>query len=188
MATDIKSKRFVQGTHTSMVSASGTAQSLVIDVGDFVNAQTITLTSSGNNSGSTFTIVGTDASGAAATVTRAGPNNNTVDVSGTFLTVTSISSDASITTDISAGVKNGVATGTLFAGATRIRGMSGNGAGAGHINFKNGSQSGTTQHTEYVRDDLIDPYIPDDGIRFPDGCYMQATASAVVGLSIYFDG
>ena len=64
----------------------------------------------------------------------------------------------------------------------------GNGAGAGHINFKNGSQSGTTQHTEYVRNDLIDPYIPDDGIRFPDGCYMQATASAVVGLSIYFDG
>ena len=135
-----------------------------------------------------FTIVGTDANGAAATVTRAGPNNNTVDVSGTFLTVTSISSDASIATNISAGVKDGAATGTLFAGATRIRGMSGNGAGAGHINFKNGSQSGTTQHTEYVRNDLIDPYIPDDGIRFPDGCYMQATASAVVGLSIYFDG
>jgi hypothetical protein len=66
--------------------------------------------------------------------------------------------------------------------------MSGNGAAAGHVNFKNGSQSGTTQHTEYVRDDLIDPYIPDDGIRFPDGCFMQATAGAVVGLSIYFDG
>ena len=90
MATDIKSKRFVQGTHTSMVSASGTATSLVIDVGEFVNAQTITLTSTGNNSSSTFTIVGTDANGDAATVTRAGPNNTTVDVSGTFLTVTSI--------------------------------------------------------------------------------------------------
>ena len=70
MATDIKSKRFVQGTHTSMVSASGTAQSLVIDVGEFVNAQTITLTSSANNSGRTFTIVGTDANGAAQTVTK----------------------------------------------------------------------------------------------------------------------
>ena len=188
MATDIKSKRFVQGTHTSMVSASGTAQSLVIDVGEFVNAQTITLTSSANNSGRTFTIVGTDANGDAATVTRAGPNNTTVDVSGTFLTVTSISSDSSIATNISAGVKDGASTGTLFAGATRIRGMSGNGAGAGHINFKNGSQTGTAFHTEYVRNDLIDPYIPDDGIRFPDGCFMQATSGAVEGLSIYFDG
>ena len=188
MATDIKSKRFVQGTHTSMVSAVGTATSLNIDVGEFVNAQTITLTSTGNNSGSTFTIVGTDANGDAATVTRAGPNANTVDVSGTFLTVTSISSDSSIATNISAGVKDGATTGTLFAGATRIRGMSGNGAAAGHINFKNGSQTGTAFHTEYVRNELIDPYIPDDGIRFPDGCFMQATSGAVEGLSIYFDG
>ena len=186
--TDVKSKRFVQGTHTSMVSASGTATSLNIDVGEFVNAQTITLTSTGNNSSSTFTIVGTDANGDAATVTRAGPNNTTVDVSGTFLTVTSISSDASITTNISAGVKDGAASGTLFAGRTRIRGMSGNGAAAGHINFKNGSNTGTTLHTEYVRDDLIDPYIPDDGILFDSGCTMQATSGAVVGLSVYFDG
>ena len=28
----------------------------------------------------------------------------------------------------------------------------------------------------------------DDGIRFPSGCFMQATAGAVFGLSIYFDG
>ncbi len=189
MATDIKSKRFVQGTHTSMVSASGTATSLNIDVGEFVNAQKITITSTANNSGITFVVVGTDANGDAQTSgATTGPNAGTVTVSGTFLTVTSITASGSITTDISAGVKEGAASGTLFAGRTRIRGMSGNGAAAGHINFKNGSNTGTTLHTEYVRDDLIDPYIPDDGILFDSGCTMQATSGAVVGLSVYFDG
>ena len=187
--TSVKSKKFVQGTHTSMISASGTATSLNIDIGDFVNAQTVTITSSANNSGITFTVVGTDANGAAQTsAATTGPNATTIDIAGTWLTVTSITASGSITTDISAGVKNGVATGTLFAGATRVRGMTGNGAAAGHINFKNSSTTGTTFHTEYVRDDLIDPYIPDNGIYFPNGCYMQGTSGAVVGLSVFYDG
>ena len=187
--TSVKSKKFVQGTHTSMISAAGTATSLNIDIGEFVNAQTVTITSSANNSGITFTVVGTDANGAAQTsAATTGPNANTIDIGGTWLTVTSITASGSITTDISAGVKNGVATGTLFAGATRVRGMTGNGAAAGHINFKNSSTTGTTFHTEYVRDDLIDPYIPDNGIYFPNGCYMQGTSGAVVGLSVFYDG
>ena len=187
--TSVKSKKFVQGTHTSMISASGTATSLNIDVGEFVNAQTVTITSSANNSGRTFTVVGTDATGAAQTsAATTGPNATTIDIAGTWLTVTSITASGSITTDISAGVKNGVATGTLFAGATRVRGMTGNGAAAGHINFKNSSTTGTTFHTEYVRDDLIDHYIPDNGIYFPNGCYMQGTSGAVVGLSVFYDG
>ena len=187
--TSVKSKKFVQGTHTSMISASGTATSLNIDVGEFVNAQTVTITSSANNSGITFTVVGTDANGAAQTsAATTGPNANTIDIGGTWLTVTSITASGSITTDISAGVKNGVATGTLFAGATRVRGMTGNGAAAGHINFKNSSTTGTTFHTQYVRDALIDPYVPDNGIYFPNGCYMQGTSGAVVGLSVFYDG
>ena len=187
--TSVKSKKFVQGTHTSMISASGIATYLNIDLGEFVNSQTVTITSSANNSGRTFTVVGTDATGAAQTsAATTGPNATTIDIAGTWLTVTSITASGSITTDISAGVKNGVATGTLFAGATRVRGMTGNGAAAGHINFKNSSTTGTTFHTEYVRDDLIDPYIPDNGIYFPNGCYMQGTSGAVVGLSVFYDG
>ena len=187
--TSVKSKKFVQGTHTSMISAAGTATSLNIDVGEFVNAQTVTITSTANNSGRTFTVVGTDANGAAQTsAATTGPNASTIDIAGTWLTVTTITASGSITTDISAGVKNGVATGTLFAGATRVRGMTGNGAAAGHINFKNSSTTGTTFHTQYVRDALIDPYVPDNGIYFPNGCYMQGTSGAVVGLSVFYDG
>jgi len=187
--TSVKSKKFVQGTHTSMISAAGTATSLNIDVGEFVNAQTVTITSTANNSGRTFTVVGTDATGAAQTsAATTGPNASTIDIAGTWLTVTSITASGAITTDISAGVKSGLTTGTLFAGATRVRGMTGNGAAAGHINFKNSSTTGTTFHTQYVRDALIDPYVPDNGVYFPNGCYMQGTSGAVVGLSVFYDG
>ena len=187
--TSVKSKKFVQGTHTSMISAAGTATTLNIDVGEFVNAQTVTITSTADNSGRTFVVVGTDATGAAQTSgATTGPNAGTVSVAGTWLTVTSITASGAITTDISAGVTGGATTGTLFAGATRVRGMTGNGAAAGHINFKNSSTTGSTFHTEFVRYELIDPYIPDNGIYFPNGCYMQGTSGAVVGLSVFYDG
>ena len=187
--TSVKSKKFVQGAHTSMISAAGTATTLNIDVGEFVNAQTVTITSTADNSGRTFVVVGTDATGAAQTSgATTGPNAGTVSVAGTWLTVTSITASGAITTDISAGVKSGLTTGTLFAGATRVRGMTGNGAAAGHINFKNSSTTGSTFHTQFVRDALIDPYVPDNGVYFPNGCYMQGTSGAVVGLSVFYDG
>ena len=188
--SSLKSKQFVQGAHTSKISASGTATSLAIDDGGpWVNAQTVTLTSSANNSGRTFDTVGTDANGDAQTVTgTTGPDAETVSVTGTWLSVTSITASGAITTDISAGVTGGATTGTLFAGRTRVRGMAGSGAGAGHLNFKNTSTTGTTLSTIYTQAALIDPYIPDNGILFDSGCYVQATASAVVGISIFYDG
>ena len=188
--SSVKSKQFVQGTHTSKVSASGTATSLAIDDGGpWINAQTVTLTSSADNSGETFVVVGTDENGAAQTsAATAGPDTTTKSMPDSWLSVTSITASGAITTDISAGVTGGATTGTLFAGRTRVRGMAGSGAGAGHLNFKNSSTTGTTLHTEYTRDALIDPYIPDNGILFDSGCYIQGTAGAVVGISIFYDG
>ena len=188
--SSLKSKQFVQGTHTSKVSASAAATSLAIDDGGpWVNAQTVSLTSTANNSSVNFVVVGTDENGDAQTsASTAGPNATTKSMPDTWLSVTSITADASIVTDISAGVTAGATTGTLFAGRTRVRGMAGNGAAAGHLNFKNSSTTGTTLHTEYTRDALIDPYIPDNGILFDSGCYVQATATAVVGISIFYDG
>jgi len=188
--SSVKSKQFVQGAHTSKVSASGTATSLAIDDGGpWINAQTVTLTSTADNSGETFVVVGTDENGAAQTgAATAGPDTTTKSMPDLWLSVTSITASGAITTDISAGVTGGATTGTLFAGRTRVRGMAGSGAGAGHLNFKNSSTTGTTLHTEYTQAALIDPYIPDNGILFDSGCYVQATASAVVGISIFYDG
>ena len=191
--SDVKSKQILYGTDTDAISASGTATTLVLlNSGPWVNAQTVTMTSSANNSGITFAIVGKDADGAAQTVAaHTGPNTTTNSVTGTWIEITSITASGSITTDISAGVKDGATTGTVFAGRTRVRGMNGvAGAGAGRLYFKN--SSATTGANKLILDvdsgESIAPYIPDNGVLFPDGAYFAYDGTAVVGVSVQYDG
>ena len=189
----VKSKQIVFGTDTDAISAAGTATTLVLlNSGPWVNAQTVTLTSSANNSGITFVVVGKDANGDAATsAATAGPNSGNVSVAGTWTEVTSITASGSITTDISAGITSGATTGIIFAGRTRVRSMTGvAGSGAGTIFIKNGSA--TSGQNRLILDvdngSTIDPYIADDGILCEDGAYFASAGTAVVGLSIQFDG
>jgi len=191
--TNVKSKQILFGTDTDAISAAGTATTLVLlNSGPWINAQTVTLTSSADNSGITFTVVGKNADGDAATsAATTGPDSTTVDVAGTWSEVTSITASGSITTNISAGVKEGASTGTIFAGRTRIRGMYGvAGGGAGRVFIKN--SSATTGPNRLIVDvdsgEDIDPYIPDNGILCEDGAYFAYDGTAVVGLSIQFDG
>ena len=191
--TSVKSKRILYGTDTDAISVAGTATTLVLlDSGPWINAQTVTLTSTANNAGLTVTVVGKDADGAAQTeAINPGPNAGTVDSGNTWTEVTSITSDGAITTDISAGVKDGAATGIVFAGRTRIRGMNGvAGAGAGRLYFKN--SSATTGPNRFVLDvdngEAVAPYIPDNGVLFKDGAYFAYDGTAVVGLSVQYDG
>ena len=189
----VKSKQVVFGTDTDAISAAGTATTLVLlNSGPWVNAQTVTLTSSANNSGITFVVVGKDANGDAATsAATTGPDSGNVSVAGTWTEVTSITASGSITTDISAGITSGATTGIIFAGRTRVRSMTGvAGAGAGVIFIKNGSA--TSGQNRLILDvdngSTIDPYIADDGILCEDGAYFASAGTAVVGLSIQFDG
>ena len=189
----VKSKTVVFGTDTDAISAAATATTLaLLNSGPWVNAQTVTLTSSANNSGRTFVVVGKDANGDAATsAATTGPNGDTVDVAGTWTEVTSITASGAITTDISAGVKSGAITGTIFAGRTRVRSMTGvAGSGAGFIVIKNGSATSGQSRLVVNTDSgsTIDPYISDDGILCEDGAYFAYGGTAVVGLSIQFDG
>ena len=191
--TNVKSKQVLYGTDTDAISAAGTATTLVLlNSGPWVNAQTVTLTSTANNAGLTLTVVGKDADGAAQTEEiNPGPNAGTVDSGNTWTEVTSITSDGAITTDISAGVTGGATTGIVFAGRTRIRGMNGvAGAGAGRLYFKN--SSATTGPNRFVLDvdsgESVAPYIPDNGVLFKDGAYFAYDGTAVVGLSVQYDG
>ena len=191
--SNVKSKQILYGTDTDAISATGTATTLVLlNSGPWVNAQTFTVTSSANNSGITFTVVGKDADGAAQTsAATTGPNADTVSVADTWTEVTSITASGAITTDISSGVVSGATTGTVFAGRTRIRGMSGvAGAGAGRVYFKN--SSATTGANRFILDvdsgEDIDPFIPNNGILFEDGAYTAYDGTAVVGLSVQYDG
>ena len=189
----VKSKQIVFGTDTDAISAAGTATTLVLlNSGPWVNAQTVTLTSSADNSGITFVVVGKDANGDAATsAATTGPNSGNVSVAGTWTEITSITASGSITTDISAGITSGATTGIIFAGRTRVRSMTGvAGAGAGTVFIKNGSA--TSGQNRLILDvdsgSTIDPYVADDGILCEDGAYFASAGTAVVGLSIQFDG
>ena len=190
--TNVKSKRIVYGTDTDAISVSGTATTLVLlDSGPWINAQTMTMTSSADNSGITFAIVGKDADGAAQTVAaHTGPNTTTNSVTGTWTEITSITASGAITTDISAGIKDGTTTGIVFGGRTRIRGMNGvGGAGAATLFFKNSSTSGSSKFVLDVdQAETVAPYIPDNGILFEDGAYFIMTGTAVVGISVQYDG
>ena len=189
----VKSKQIVFGTDTDAISAAGTATTLVLlNSGPWVNAQTVTLTSSADNSGITFVVVGKDANGDSATsAATTGPNSGNVSVAGTWTEITSITASGSITTDISAGITSGATTGIIFAGRTRVRSMTGvAGAGAGTVFIKNGSA--TSGQNRLILDvdngSTIDPYVADDGILCEDGAYFASAGTAVVGLSIQFDG
>jgi hypothetical protein len=190
----VKSKQVLYGTDTAAISAVGSATTLVLlNSGPWVNAQTVTITSpSGNNAGITFTVVGKDADGAAQTsAATTGPAGGaTVDIAGTWTEVTSITASGAITTSISAGVKDGLTSGVVFAGRTRIRGMNGvGGAGAATLFFKNGSTSGSSKFVLDVdQAEAIAPYIPDNGVLFDDGAYFIMSGTAVVGVSVQYDG
>jgi len=191
--SSVKSKQILYGSDVDAVSASGTATTLVLlNTGPWVNAQTVTLTSSADNSSITFAVVGKDASGDSQTVSAfTGPDSTTESVTGTWTEITSIIASGGITTDISAGVTGGATTGIVFAGRTRIRGMNGvGGAGPGRLYFKN--SSATTGANKFVLDvdqaEAIAPYIPDNGILFPDGAYFAYDGTVVVGVSVQYDG
>ena len=194
--TSVKSKFFEpQGVSAALVSASAAATTLVIaDGGPYGNlTETITLYSSADNSGNTFTITGTDGNGDAQTEDLTGPGAAaTVNSANKYLTITSIVSDGAIATNIQAGILGtGDLTGIVFAGRTRIRGITGTSkASAGNIVFKNTSITGTTLLTIPTTGavDAIEPYIPDNGVLFDAGAYITVPATSVTGVTVFYDG
>ena len=195
--SDVKSKFFEpDGVDDDQVSATGTATTLVIaDGGPYGNlTETITIKSAaGDNRGNTFTITGTDGNGDAQTEDLTGPNAAaTVNSVNKYLTVTSIVSDGAIVTDIQAGILGtGALTGTVFAGRTRIRGLTGTSkASAGNVVFKNTSITGTSLLTIPLTGAVssMDPYVPDNGVLFKAGAYVNLTAADVTGITVYYDG
>jgi len=153
--------------------------------------QIITILSAGNDTGITFTVVGTNAVGDALTEVVTGANADTASSSGYFNTVDSITTSASSAGNVSAGVA-ATGTGTVFAGRTRIRGLQGlSAATAGNLLFKNTSITGTTLltvPTSTSTTDLIEPYIPDNAVLFDAGAYVSFSAGLAAGVTVFYDG
>ena len=151
--------------------------------------QLITITSAGDDSGITFTIVGTNAVGDAQTEILTGADTDVATSVGYFNTVASITTSASTDAAVTAGV-TGTGTGTVFAGRTRIRGLQGlSGTSAGNLLFKNTSVTGTTLLTvpTQAAAELIEPYIPDNAVLFDAGAYVNF-GSAVATITVFYDG
>ena len=199
-STSIQAKMFkavsanttaIAGVQTQSGAADMTLTGTSVNDGSNMST-TVTLTSASNNASVSFTIEGTDASGASVTETiGTGPNAGTVTGSTKFLTVTKISHGASITA-VSAGFTATTdTTGIVFAGATRVRGMHGvsKSSAAGAMIIRNGSQSGDKrlELDAPAAAGMIDHYIPDEGIRFPDGAFIDISGG-FDSVTVFFDG
>ena len=199
-STSIQAKMFkavsanttaIAGVQTQSGAADMTLTGTSVNDGSNMST-TVTLTSASNNASVSFTIEGTDASGASVTETiGTGPNAGTVTGSTKFLTVTKISHGASITA-VSAGFTATTdTTGIVFAGATRVRGMHGvsKSSAAGAMIIRNGSQSGDKrlELDAPAAAGMIDPYIPDEGIRFPNGAFIDISGG-FDSVTVFFDG
>ena len=158
-------------------------------VATFDSARQVTITSAGNDSARTFTVTGTDTKGDTVTEDITGPNNTTVTGSVFFATVTQIAVDGAVGTNTSAG--NGLgASGAIFTGANRVKGAQiTTGGTVGDIGFKETSQTGTTKFFYTVATttkDYIEPYIPDSGILFRDGSYLDMPSGTVASATVYY--
>ncbi len=193
--TNVKAKMFKAVSASTTAVAAGQTLS---GAGNFTLAnttvgnlpQTITFTSTGNISGVEMTITGTDLNGDAQTEAINGPNNNTVTSTNKFLTVTQVAADGAVGTNTSIGITGTAKEGILTPGRTRIRGLHGvSSSTAGSMVFRNTSTSGSIllELDTPNQDDFIDPYIPDDGVLFDSGAYLNV-GDGVTSVTVFFDG
>ena len=200
--TSIKSKLFkaVSADTNSIATSQTTAEAgdLVLtgtSVNDGSNmASTVTIKSlTSDNASVDFTVTGTDASGVALTETGiTGPGTGaTVTTTAAFLTVTQVAVDGAIPGTVEVGfTATSTTTGIVFAGATRIRGMHGvSSSTAGAVIIRDGSQTGSKllEIDTPAAAGQVDPYIPDEGIRYPNGAFIDIS-SGFDSVTVFFDG
>jgi len=78
------------------------------------------------------------------------------------------------------------ATGTVFAGRSRIKSIHYQAGSSPSLVLKTGSTSGATQLTLAFANNTDDNvYIPDEGMLFSDGCY--AVLTNVTNITVFYN-
>ena len=78
------------------------------------------------------------------------------------------------------------ATGTVFAGRSRIKAIHYQAGSSPSLVLKTGSTSGTTQLTLAFAGSTDDNvYIPDEGMLFSDGCY--AVLTNITNITVFYN-
>ena len=148
----------------------------------------VTILSAGDDSGISFTVVGTDVNGDAQTETITGANAGTATGSKYFLTITSITAVGNPAGNVSAGI-NASASDVIFAGRSRLRGAYYTStATAGTVDLLNTSPTGSSiMKISSVASATATRNItvPSDGVLFDSGIYIQYTVSTFLTLTIF---
>jgi len=175
----------------STAAAVGNNAPMVLTASPYVPDQPrkITLHSAGNSSGITFTVVGLDETGAAATESITGGNGGSVTSTKYYSSVTSITAVGTPTGDQKAGIAADIAA-PIYRGDLRMRGMYAvNTATAGTINFTQGSASGTSRlkfNTVAAANSTEYPDIPEDGVVFRNGGYIVFDQTKLSSITVFY--
>lgn len=175
----------------STAAAVGNNAAMTLTTSPYVPDQPrkITLHSAGNSSGISFTVVGLDETGAAATESITGGNAGSVTSTKYYSSVTSITAVGNPTGDQKAGISASIAA-PIFRGDLRMRGMYAvNTASAGTINFTQGSASGASQlkfNTVAAANSTEYPSIPQDGIVFRSGGYIVYDVANLSSITVFY--
>ncbi len=152
------------------------------------NARKLTITSGGNDSGISFTIVGTDINGATQTESLTGANAGVATSSKFFLTVVSITAVGDPAGTVKAGI-SGDSSDIIFAGRSRLKGAYlTSTATAGTVDFLTASTAGTSLFkisSVASATATRDVVIPDEGVLFIEGIYIQYTVSTFLTLTVF---
>jgi len=148
----------------------------------------ITILSAGDDSSKSFTVVGTDVNGDSQTETVTGANAGTATSSKYFKTIASITAVGNPAGNVSAGI-NASAADAIFTMRSRLKGMFlTSTATAGEVDFLTSSPSGTSimkLNSVSDADATRDVTIPNEGVVFTSGIYIQYTVSTFLTMTVF---
>ena len=152
------------------------------------NARKITITSGGDDDGISFTVVGTDINGVAQTESITGADSGAATSSKFFLSIASITAVGDPAGTIIAGI-SGDSSDIIFAGRSRLKGVYlTSTATAGTVDFLTSSTAGTSLFkisSVASATATRDVVIPDEGVLFNEGIYIQYTVSTFLTLTVF---
>ena len=148
----------------------------------------VTVTSAGDDSSKSFTIVGTDVNGESQTETLTGANAGTATSSNYFLTIASITAVGNPAGNVKAGISADAAD-VVFAGRTRLKGVFlSSTATAGTTDFLTTSPTGTSLfklRSVASATATRDVTIPNEGVIFESGIFIQYTVSTFLLMTVF---
>ena len=154
----------------------------------FDSGRVVTILSAGDDSGISFTVTGTDVNGDSQTESITGANAGTATGAKYFKTVTAIAAVGDPAGNVSAGV-NAAAGDVIFAGRSRMQGLSIVCSGtAGTLSFTTTTPAGTSLlkvGSVASATSTRDVTIPDEGIVFASGMFVQYTVSTFGTMTVF---